>query len=250
MDMLNPNSPVPLYYQLAEILLSKIRSREYLPGARIPSEPSLAQTYGIGRPTVRQATDMLVRSGFLARRRGSGTFVQSEQKQVDLFSFAGTLTAFREKGISVARHILQKTRIKTIGQDPDNPFSGEPAYFFSRLSRVDDVPVLIEDMYLDTGTFSGIDRVDMTGRSLSQIVAEQYHLKPTGGKQTFRIAYVDGKRCHHLGVTAEIPILLVKRYLDFPQAKNAVYSELYCRTDRFIFSQTIGGYTDAASRLL
>ena len=55
--MLNPNSPLPLYHQLAEILLSRIRSGQYPPGGRIPSEHQLAATYCIGRPTARVNAD-------------------------------------------------------------------------------------------------------------------------------------------------------------------------------------------------
>ncbi|MBW2575327.1 MAG: GntR family transcriptional regulator, partial [Deltaproteobacteria bacterium] len=70
--MLNSKSPIPLYRQLADILLIKIRSGEYTSGSRIPSENSLSASYGIGRPTARQATDLLVRKRILVRKRGSG----------------------------------------------------------------------------------------------------------------------------------------------------------------------------------
>jgi GntR family transcriptional regulator len=36
---------------------------------------------------------------------------------------------------------------------------------------------------------------------------------------------------------------MVKRFLNFDQTKNAIYSELYCRTDQFVFSQTLGTYS-------
>ena len=241
MPPLNPRSPVPLYRQLADVLLEKVRSGQYPTGSRIPSEHTLAETYGIGRPTARQATEQLVQNGVLVRRRGSGTFVQSEHKEVDLFSFAGTISSFRNRGLAISTRILVRTRIRAIEADPENPFSRRPAYFFSRLSIVEDTPVLIEEMYLEPGLFPGIDRVEMAGRSLSQIVHEQYYMRPVGGKQTFRIVAIDGKRASHLQVAPDTPILLVKRYLDFEQAECAVFSELYCRTDRFIFSQTLGG---------
>jgi GntR family transcriptional regulator len=48
-----------------------------------------------------------------------------------------------------------------------------------------------------------------------------------------------------LAVSTQTPILVVKRFLNFAQAQNAIYSELYCRTDRFVFSQNIGGVIDA-----
>jgi GntR family transcriptional regulator len=238
--MLNPQSPIPLYHQLSEIILAKIRSGEYPPGFRIPSEPGLAATYGIGRPTVRQAIDVLVRKRFLLRRRGSGTYVRPEPEDVDLFSLAGTMSAFQRKGISAFSRILENTRLQSVHADPENPFSDREAFFFSRLSLVEDVPVLLEEIYMQRELFPGIDEFDLLGRSLSQIVDERYHMRPSGGRQSFRIGYVDGERARHLDVSSSTPILLVKRFLTFPGAENAIYSELYCRTDQFVFSQTIG----------
>jgi DNA-binding GntR family transcriptional regulator len=237
--MLNSRSPIPLYHQLADIILEKIRSDEYSPGDRIPSENELAARYDIGRPTVRQATDMLIRKRFLIRKRGSGTFVCEKRKEVDLFSLAGTTSAFNKKGIEVTTRILQKIRLKRIKPDPKNPFGGRKAYFFSRLTRVENSPVIIEDMYLHQGLFKGIDAIDLSGRSLSQIVGEHYYMKPDSGRQTFHIGYLSGDKRDILEINSKTPILVVQRYLNFDQAKNAIYSELYCKTDQFVFSQEL-----------
>jgi GntR family transcriptional regulator len=241
--MLNLHSPIPLYHQLADILLAKIRSGEYSSGSRIPSEKGLAVQYGIGRPTVRQATDLLVRKRMLIRKRGSGTFVREPREEVDLLSLAGTTSAFSKKGISVNTHILQKVRLKPIKDHPENPFTDKNAYFFSRLSRVEKLPVLIEDIFLHESLFAGIDRINLTGRSLSQIVNDHYYMQPIGGRQNFSIGFLQGEKARVLEVAPDIPILIVKRFLNFEQAQNAVYSELYCRTDQFVFSQTLGGIT-------
>ena len=61
--MLNTQSPIPLHHQLADILMSRIRSGEYPAGDRIPAELKLAEAYNIGRPTVRQAIELLVSKG-------------------------------------------------------------------------------------------------------------------------------------------------------------------------------------------
>jgi len=242
--MLNPNSPIPLYRQLADLLLAKIRSGEYPVDARIPSEHHLSRTYRIGRPTARQATDLLVRQNVLVRRRGSGTYVRPRPKEVDLFSLAGTLSSFQEKGIRLITRILAPMALKAIGKDGENPFSGGVAYRFSRIGSVDDLPVLLEEFYLDEVLFSGIDRLDLSHQSLSRIVAETYYMTPTGGKQNFRIGKPAGPRARLLDLAPEQPVLVVKRWLHFPQMQNAVYSELYCRTDRFVFSQSLGDPTD------
>ena len=91
MVALDSSSPVPLYHQLAERLLTGIRTGAYPTGCRLPSEPELARVYGIGRPTVRQATDVLVRRRIVERRRGSGTFVVDPPERVDLLSLVEPL---------------------------------------------------------------------------------------------------------------------------------------------------------------
>ena len=242
--MLNSQSPIPLYHQLAEILLARIRSGEYPPEAKIPSEHRLAATFGIGRPTARQATDLLVRKGHLVRRRGAGTFVQRTPREIDLFSLAGTTAAFQEKGIAVETTLLRETCLKWVEGDEDNPFEGQEAYQLSRLSKVAGVPVLIEDISLHPGLFAGIEGIDLSGLSLSQVVDEHYYMRPLGGDQNFRIRHLSGDMAKALEVWVTTPILVVKRYIHFEQARNAIYAALYCRTDQFVFSQTLGGVSD------
>ena len=244
--MLNPRSPIPLYRQLAETLTALIDQGHYQPGARIPSEPKLAAAYGIGRPTVRQAIDTLVRKGRLIRQRGSGTYVSEPRQEVDLFSLDGTGASFRKKGVTVATRIITPiciTLVKTNGGER-NPFNGREAYFLSRLTEVDASPVLLEHIYLHDNLFKGIDRIDLEGRSLSTVADEVYYLKPDRGKQNFSIGYPDEERAGLLDVKPGVPILVVRRSLHFDQVENGVYAELWCRTDKFVFSQHIGGITN------
>jgi GntR family transcriptional regulator len=238
--MLNPASPIPLYHQLADLLLAKIRSGDYPPGSRIPSEHQLAASYRIGRPTARQATDLLVRRRILVRRRGSGTFVQAPDLEVDLFSLAGTSASFLQTGVVVSTRLLARVKRRKVVRDAHNPFSERDAFYFSRLSFTEQVPVLIEDFYLDPEHFPGLDRLDLQGRSLARVAAEHYYMNPVGGRQTFRIAFLTASRARHLQVGGATPILAVRRYLNFPQAPSAIYSELFCRTDRFVFAQSLG----------
>lgn len=243
--VLNPESPLPLYRQLADLLLEGIRTGSYRAGSRIPSETSLARRFRIGRPTVRQATDLLVRRRCLERRRGSGTYVVEPPERVDLFSLAGTLASFERGGVPVRSTLVQRTRRLRVEPDAENPFSGREAWFLSRLSRVDGEPVLLEDLYLDVDLFPGLDRHSLAGRSLSQLVDEQYHLRAEVADQNFRVARAGTRRGRRLACSAQAPILLVKRTIHFPGAREALFAELACRTDRLLFSQTLPGPSHA-----
>ncbi len=237
--MLNFQSPIPLYHQLADIIIEKIRSNEYPQGKAIPSENELKIRYKIGRPTVRQAMDLLVKKDLIQRRRGAGTFVKKRNKEVDLFSLAGTSLAFKTEGISIKTTILENISLVSIKDDIQNPFFNAQAFFFSRLTIAESKPVLIEDIFFHPELFTGIDKIDLKGLSLAQVVSDNYYIKPESGRQSFKIAYLSRKNAEILNLRQTDMILEVKRTLNFPGAKNAVYSKLLCRTDEFAFSQTI-----------
>ena len=237
--MLNPASPLPLYHQLAELLSNRISSGELGVGARLPSEPALSRAHGIGRPTVRQATELLVQRGLIERRRGSGTYVREVEPRIDLFSLAGTLSSFQKGGVEIDTKLLRRVSKRRVGSDPENPFSEREAYHFLRVSSVKGRPVLCEELFLDPEVFPDLPRVPLAGVSLAQVVQDRYYLKPTHAEQTFRALQAPEAVRKLLALAPGEPALLVKRTLFFPRAPRAIFSELYCRTDELIFSQTL-----------
>lgn len=243
--MLNKNSPIPLYHQLAELIAADIRAGIYAAGDRIPSEHQLVAAHGIGRPTVRQALDSLVRRGVLARRRGSGTYVAEQPEAVDLFSLAGTVASFTGAGLSPDVEILDGPARRDVAPDPANPFAGGAAIVFSRLSRVEDNPVLVEDIFLHPVLFAGLETMDLTGQSLSRIAAEHFHLTLSGGEQQFRVNSPDARLARLLRLPRGASVLVVHRTLHFPDAPRAIFSVLSCRTDRFVFTQKLGALNHA-----
>ncbi len=238
--MLNPNSPMPLYHQLADIISDRIRSGQYLPGQAIPSETALAGQYHIGRPTVRQAMDLLVQKKLIQRKRGAGTFVRHPTPSVDLFSLAGTSQAFLTKEIAIEKISVTPVSLVQVKNQHHNPFNGSSAYFLSRVIHAQGTPVLKEDIFLDKELFRGLDRMDVGTKSLSRLAADLYHLVPDNGTQVFTVAIADPDTAELLGLAPDTPILTVYRELNFPGAPRAVYAVLHCRTDNYAFSQTIG----------
>lgn len=61
--------------QIEEELLNFIRQEPMEIGQRIPNEFELAEKFGVGRSTIREAVKGLVSKGILEVRRGSGTYV-------------------------------------------------------------------------------------------------------------------------------------------------------------------------------
>lgn len=75
MTAIERNSPIPLYYQLKELLSDRINNGEWQVNDMLPTEEQLTERYGLSRTTVRQALRELELEGLISRHRGRGTFV-------------------------------------------------------------------------------------------------------------------------------------------------------------------------------
>jgi GntR family transcriptional regulator len=74
--MIDPDGPVPLYRQLADMLREQIESGELPPDRPIPSVARLQQEHGLARGTVLHAVRTLVADGLCYVVPGKGIYVK------------------------------------------------------------------------------------------------------------------------------------------------------------------------------
>lgn len=65
--------------EVARELVGRIRSGEWLPDTRLPSEQSMADQFGVSRTVIREAIARLKNEGLVVTRQGSGAFVRDWQ---------------------------------------------------------------------------------------------------------------------------------------------------------------------------
>ncbi|MFC1829042.1 FadR/GntR family transcriptional regulator [Thermodesulfobacteriota bacterium] len=90
-------------------IIRKVRDRELLPGARLPSQRELAKIMGVGRSSVREAINALVATGYLEAIHGRGTFICKELPDVDLTTkrFNAALKAGSIFDLMEAREVIE-----------------------------------------------------------------------------------------------------------------------------------------------
>lgn len=69
---------MPLSTRLSEDLRCRVRSGEFAPGSKLPTEAEMVRDYGVSRSTVRQALKALEAQGIVVTRHGRGTFVVTD----------------------------------------------------------------------------------------------------------------------------------------------------------------------------
>ena len=172
---IDKNVPIPLYYQLKQILSEYIRGKKI--GTTIPTEEELCRRYEISRPTVRQAINELVVEGYLQRKKGKGTFVSQPKLHQD---FMAVLESFNEemigKGLNPGTKVLD-ARItkgtKKVCEALNINEEGEVVHL-ERLRSVNNEPIVIVDTYLPYNKVANILENNFEEKSLYKIIANDY----------------------------------------------------------------------------
>ncbi len=68
---------------VVEQMLKKISNGEIATGSRLPSQRDLAQSFGVGRSSIREALNALAVMGYLDVQQGRGTFIARELPGTD-----------------------------------------------------------------------------------------------------------------------------------------------------------------------
>ena len=159
--MLNANSAVPLYQQVAEDIKNRITSGEYSPGQALPSESRLCEQYNVSRITIRNAIADLVEQDLLITHHGKGTFVQTPKISSSLNTFKGFTVFCHENNINAYTHMLG-IKLELTPEDD--------VVYLKRLRHVNDKPVMIEHVSLPCSQFEFLLDVDMENQSLYEVI--------------------------------------------------------------------------------
>ncbi|WP_405646617.1 GntR family transcriptional regulator [Streptomyces sp. NBC_00019] len=95
----------PKYVRLAQTIQGRIEDGTYPPGTRVPSENQLVQAFGMSRPTVVRALELLKRDGWLESRQGFGTIVRDRPEAVEQKDRRGRVALGRDESQTPGRLI-------------------------------------------------------------------------------------------------------------------------------------------------
>lgn len=211
--MIDKNNPMPLYSQLQEIMLDKIKKGVYPIEKALPSEFELVTNYGVSRTTVRQAIENLVKEGYLEKRRGVGTFVieKKEKNLWDLQSLKSFRDIFIDRGYSVKTKLLQIKYIET-NEELKNIFGKNIQNFYclERVRYLNEKPAVCVTTYVPANIARDLDKYDFSRESLFDILSNIYDVKIGYATKEFKAIPVSQKDALLLDIKNNSPIQFVK----------------------------------------
>lgn len=207
--MIDHESMVPLYEQLAALLGNEIVSGKYRPGDRIPGEQAVADEYGLSRVTVRHALSLLAERGFVVSRQGKGTFVSDNAALSDerLKKASFSFSRLRDRRIPDTEILFSGIRqcgpelAALTGRNGKEMFG-----VVKRLRFVDREPAVLEYDYFPSA-ISGVVTNDLRNMSLIALLDEKYGLEAVLFENSFRIVRADGEVAELMQVEPGAPLL-------------------------------------------
>ncbi len=210
---INSESPVPLYYQLKEIIVDSISKGEYGVGDLIPSENQLCKLYNVSRSTSQKALDELVNEGILIRKQGVGTFVAMPRIEQALANFYSFSDAMRARGyehkVKVLSLSVQKATLKQAKML--NLSAEERVTLLSRMRLINGVPFLIETSCLPEKIAPGLNEVDFSVNSLYKTLMNTYRLFVVKAREMFEPVLINQSESLLLEVPQGSPAILLER---------------------------------------
>lgn len=202
----------PYYQQLKRILVADIEGHRR-EGDLLPSESGLCRLYSVSRTVVRQALGELENEGMILKVKGKGTYVTGRKLNTSFVQHSlGFYQSMQEAGYRVRSQTLA-LRTEPCGVNEANLIEigvGEDIIRFDRVRSVDDRPVQVVRTVLPARPFPGLADLDMTDKSLYQVLAESYGVRPASGHRAIDAMGLSSEDAHHLRAPAGQPALRIE----------------------------------------
>ena len=235
------NSPVPLYFQVAQHLEQMIESGELPTGTRLENEIDLADQLGLSRPTMRRAIEYLVGRGLLLRKRGIGTQVVQAKvtREVELTSLYDDLAKTGRD---------PSTTVVSFGTEPAPDAlaaelglaAGTPVYVFERLRFAGTEPLALMRNHVPEHLMR-LSAADLEAQGL-------YNLFRANGismriaRQSIGARAATAAEARALGERKGAPLLTMERSAYDEQGRAVEHGRHVYRASRYRFDLTLTGW--------
>lgn len=241
--MIDKSQPIPLYYQVKESLLEKIKSRQFNIGDLIPSESELQESYQVSRITIRRAVQELVLEGHLYTQQGKGTFVSKPKASQELnriTSWVETVTALGMHPESKVIHFSEEQAPLNIAKMLDVPIANK-VLRIERIRFADNEPICLMTNYLVPEILPGFLSKGLQVESLYETLEKEYNVVLSRAEETVEARAAKTKEAALLDIRRGAPLLYTTRVTYDVTDRPVEVVISITRSDRYSYKIKLAG---------
>jgi GntR family transcriptional regulator len=215
-------TPVPRYFQLADLFRQRIARGEWPEKHRLPTLEVLASEFSVARVTVRQSIELLAREGLLSPQQGRGTFVSGVPKKDRFISVITTLTELVRNYEDTHPTIINME--EGVNSPPLKPEEGKPVENYTYMRRVharDGKAYCVIGLYLDEKIFKRAPE-EFRNKTVIPILYSMPDIKIDTAHQVLTIGNADMEIAQMLEIPVGSPVAEVRRIFK-DENENIIY---------------------------
>lgn len=219
-----------LYVQMYTILKEKIENRDWPNRSQIPTEDELCRTYDVSKATVRNAVAELVRSGYLIKQQGKGTFVTYELQGLGVTMKTKLTEDMFGEGVKAKKEVLAKG-LKEPSEEMRSILrtgnTEEKSIYYILCKRVvNGETAYLEESFVPLSVFPGIENEDVCRKPFYDLIQEKGAKKIFKVVQTIEVSEARSEAAELLKTHEGGPVLLLHRLLIGSDSSPIAYTRL------------------------
>jgi|EndMetStandDraft_7_1072992.scaffolds.fasta_scaffold47225_2 GntR family transcriptional regulator len=212
MSISDSDDPRPLYAQVRDQLIERIRSGAWKPGQLIPNEFEIAAEFGVSQGTARKAIEALASERLVLRRQGRGTFVVEHTPAHVLFRFFNIMD---HAGSPITPDSTKVSAVVAQSTDEEQTrlalANSDEVIRISRVRTRDGKPFIAETIALPAKLFPGLIDLPLIPNTLYDLFQKSYGILMMRTDDRLTAVSADADAAAKLSVAPGAPLLRIDR---------------------------------------
>jgi len=204
-----------LYLQVARALQDRIAAGEHPVGSLLPTEHSLAESFGVSRQTIRQAIGHLRGMKLISARKGIGTRVEAIRPQTTYYQAVQSLPDLFQFAADAQYRVTAVERVSVSRREAEE-IGCKPGRTWLRLEGVRELPdapdpVALTTVLIDQRYAAIADTPRIHTRAIFAQIEDRYGVSVSEVLQDIEATVLTEEQARRLWAVAGAPALLITR---------------------------------------
>jgi len=239
-----PQSPSiqPLFSQIKDRIVDRLKSGEWQQGEPLPSEFEFAHYYKASQGTVRKAIEEMADEKLVVRFRGKGTFVAThtdEREHSHFFHIVGNNCIKRLPGTKMLT--CRRRKASRVIEAHLNLAAGEPVVVIERLRIIENVPAILETIAVSEKRFPGLCTAlkKQQPNELYPFYESEYQTRVVQAEECIRSVAANEREAEVLDIDIGMPLLEIDRLAISINDIPVEWRRSHCNTQNFHYQNTL-----------